>query len=126
MTDGNTNLPIQGTAKKPDAATRQFFDAYYQKPLEYPANEVDAVIAFFEKRGFEKSACYSISSALLKQAKIDKVPVFKVLDTLKGLTEVQLSTIVAEVLNYSRKRTSTLGFTVEDDTNYVESRNIIV
>lgn len=121
-----TNLPPQGINNKPDGAVRQFFDAYYQKPLEFSSNEVDSVINFFTKRGFDEAAARSTSSALLRQAKIDSVPIFEVLDTLKGLDEVKLSAVVAEVLNYSRQKTSVLGFAVEDNNNRIETRNIIV
>ena len=101
----NTNLPSRGITETPDGKTKQFFDAYYQKPLEFSANEVDSVINFFTKRGFDEAAARSTSSALLRQAKIDSVPIFEVLDTLKGLDEVKLSAVVAEVLNYSRQKT---------------------
>jgi hypothetical protein len=121
-----TNLPSQGITQQPDGATKQFFDAYYQKPLEFSSNEVDSVLNFFTKRGFDEAAARSTSTALLRQAKIDNVPIFSVLDTLKGLEEVQLSRVVAEVLNYSRQKTSVLGFTTQDTNERLEKRNILV
>lgn len=125
MATNNTgNLPI-GKDAIADGSVKQVFDAYYDQPLEFSANEVDSTIAFFLKRGFDESAARSTGSALLRQAKIDNVPIFKVLDTLKGLKEVQLSAVVTEVLNYTRQRTSTLGFTVPQPENLVETRNII-
>ena len=105
---------------------KEFFDRYYTKSLEFPANEVDAVIAFFKKRGFEEASANSVATVLLQQAKIDGVKVFKLLDTLSGLQDVQLSGLVTEILNYSRTKTSTLGFRVEQTTNYIEARNIAV
>jgi len=105
---------------------KEFFDRYYTKSLEFPANEVDAVIAFFRKRGFEEESANSVATVLLQQAKIDGVKVFKLLDTLSGLQDVQLSGLVTEILNYSRTKTSTLGFRVEQTTNYIEARNIAV
>jgi len=117
------NLPQKGYNTS-DEPVREFFDTYYQNKLEFPSNDVDAVLAYFGKRGFEDRASASVASILLQQAKLDKVPVFKLLDTLKGLTESQLSALVAEVLNYARGKTSTLGFQVPVETNIVESRNI--
>jgi len=105
---------------------KEFFDRYYTKSLEFPANEVDAVIAFFKKRGFEEASANSVATVLLQQAKIDGVKVFKLLDTLSGLQDVQLSGLVTEILNYSRTKTSTLGYRVEQTTNYIEARNIAV
>ena len=124
MASNTTNLPPVGKTQQQDGAVRQFFDAYYEKPLEFSANEVDSVINFFTKRNFDENAARSTSAALLRQAKIDQVPIFKVLDTLKGLDDVQLSTVVAEVLNYSRQKTSTLGFTIVEEENLYETRNI--
>lgn len=117
------NLPQQGY-KSSDEPVREFFDNYYKAKLEFPASEVDAVLAFFQKRGFENTASASVSTTLMQQAKIDNVPVFKLLDTLTGLDEVQLSTLITEILNYNRAKTSTLGFKLEQEKNLVEVRNI--
>jgi len=105
---------------------KEFFDRYYTKSLEFPANEVDAVVAFFKKRGFEDTSANSVATVLLQQAKIDGVKVFKLLDTLDGLEEVRLSSLVTEILNYSRTKTSTLGYRVGQTTNLIEARNIAV
>ena len=105
---------------------KEFFDRYYTKSLEFPANEVDAVVAFFKKRGFEDTSANSVATVLLQQAKIDGVKVFKLLDTLDGLEEVKLSSLVTEILNYSRTKTSTLGYRVGQTTNLIEARNIAV
>lgn len=107
-------------------ATRAFFDSYYTEPVFLPANEIDAVIGFFKKRGFDNTAANSTSIVLLQQAKLDNVNVFRLLDTLNGLTEVQLSSIVAEVLNYNRQKTSTLGYRQESNVDLLEKRNILL
>jgi len=66
-----------------------------------------------------------VSTALLQQAKIDNIKIFELLDTLKGLTNLQLSDIVANVLNYNREKISTLGFKVESKYEKLEKRNIL-
>ena len=109
-----------------DKKVTQVFDNYFNKKLSFPSNEVDAVISFFEKRGFEKSAAIATGSSLLNQAKIDGVKVFTLLDTLKGFNEVQLSAVVTEILNYSRLRTSVLGYKIQGSTEKIERRNIVV
>ena len=43
---------------------------------------------------------------------------------MKGLNEAQLSSIVAEILNYNRPKTSSLGVQRQQVTNLVEQRNI--
>jgi hypothetical protein len=120
-----TNLP--STLKNDSAAeVKEFFNQYLTEKISYPSNEIDAVVGFFENRGFEKSAAISTATALLQQAKIDNVKIFSLIDTLKGLTSVQLSDIVANVLNYNREKVSTLGFKVESKYEKLEKRNIII
>ena len=92
-----SSLPKKETTS--EGRTTEFFDKYFTKKLNFPTNEVDAVIGFFLKRGFDKTAAQSTSTVLLEQAKIDNVNIFTLLDTLRGLNEIQLSTVVAEVLN---------------------------
>jgi hypothetical protein len=62
----------------------------------------------------------------MQQAKIDDVNVFELLDTLKGLDELQLSSIVSEILNYNRSKVSTLGYKLKSDTEKLETRNVLV
>ena len=119
------NLPTQTIKRASDKEVRQFFNQYFTKKISYPTNEVNAVIAFFEKRGFGKESAIAVSSVLLQQAKVDNVKIFKVLDTLEGLDEVKLSAVVAEVMNYSRSKTSSVGYKRENTVDKLERRNII-
>jgi hypothetical protein len=119
------SLPL-ATSQSSDKKVTEVFDNYFNKKLSFPSNEVDAVVAFFEKRGFEKSAAIATSTSLLNQAKIDGVKVFTLLDTLKGFNDVQLSAVVTEILNYSRLRTSVLGYKITDSTEKIERRNIVI
>lgn len=96
------------------------------KSLSFPSNEYNAVIGFFENRGFESIASKAVATTLLSQAKVDRINVFKLIETLKGTTDLQLSGIVAEVLNKDRKKTSFLGFETQGSTNKIEQRNIII
>lgn len=121
-----SSLPANTPAKGSDKDVTQFFDRYFTKALNYPTNEVDAVVGFFENRGFEKNAAIAVSTVLLQQAKIDNIKTFKLLDTLKGLTEIQLSSIVAEILNFNRAKTSTLGYRLSETVDKAEKRNIIL
>lgn len=109
-----------------DKKVTQVFDNYFNKKLSFPSNEVDAVVAFFEKRGFEKASAISTATTLLNQAKLDGVKIFTLLDTLKGFNDIQLSAVVTEILNYNRLRTSVLGFKIQESTEKIERRNILV
>jgi hypothetical protein len=107
--DPKTNLPaveINDSA----ARTKLFFDTYGQEALEFNATEVDATINFFTGRGFSDDSAQSISSALLKQAKLENIKIFSILDDIKRLDDLQISGLVAEILNNNRPPTSTLGY----------------
>jgi len=117
-----SGLPLE--TPNNDKKVNQVFDNYFNKKLSFPSNEVDAVINFFEKRGFEKSAAIATGTVILNQAKIDGVKVFTILDTLKGLSELQLSSVVTEVLNYNRLKTSVLGYKITKTSEKLENRNI--
>lgn len=120
-----SSLPTEAPNNFSDKGVTKFFNTYFSKELSFPSNQVDAVVTFFTKRGFDKTAAISVASTLLQQAKIDSVNVFQLLDTLKGLDEVQLSAIVTEVLNYNRPKTSTLGYKRTESADKIEKRNIV-
>lgn len=105
---------------------KQFFDNFFKNEVSFPAGEIDATVGFFVKRGFDDVSANSTSITLLNQARLDNVHVFQLLDKLKGLTDVQLSQVVAQVLNASREQTSLLGYRVAPVSDTYESRNILV
>ena len=115
--------------QKPDTGSgdkvKRYLNTYYGYQLEFPSNDVDAVIGFLINKGFDKVAAQSTGSVLLQQAKIDGIKVFELLDTLKTLDKLQLSFTVAQVLNFNRQKTSTLGFRVENTDTPLEARNIM-
>lgn len=119
-----TNLPQQKPEPRSNADVRQFFDKYFTKKLSFPTNDIDAVVGFFENRGFDKTASIAVATVLLQQAKIDEVNIFQLIDTLKGLSDVQLSAVVTETLNYSRPKTSSLGYRRPVTLDSFEQRNI--
>ena len=81
------------------------------------------MVGFFESRGFERTFQYKHSGSNFKQAKIDNVKVFELLDSLKGLDKVQLSYIVTEVLKTTDQLISFLGYKVESITNLSEKKH---
>lgn len=120
----DNNLPPQ-TDTESGQAVRNFFDKYFRHQISFPTNQIDAVIGFFGRRGFDPTSARSTAIVLLNQARLDNVSVFQLLDTMKGLTDAQLSTVVTEILNAYRQRSSTLGFKILTVEETIESRNIV-
>jgi len=120
-----SNLPaiVLNDSSEP---VKQFFDKFYVREVSFPAAQIDAVVSFFLKRDFDNDSARSTSIVLLNQARNDGVEVFQILDTMKGLTDLQLSQIVAQILNAYRENTSLLGYRVASIENPFESRNIVI
>lgn len=119
-----TNLPTT-TSNDSAAGTKDFFNSYYEAGITLSAADIDATVGFFQSRGFDVSASNSISATLLSQSKIENVNVFQIIDTLKGLNDLQLSRVVSEILNYNRLNISTLGYKVDTAAdNQFEIRNV--
>jgi len=120
-----SGLPLKSVSKRSDQDVRLFFDKYYTKEISLTDNDLNSVVGFFESKGFDRASAIAVATVLLKQSKLDGVKVYQVIDTLKKYEDLQLSAIVAEILNYNRKRTSAIGFKRREQVNKVESRNII-
>lgn len=126
MVDQNRQTSSVPTKKTSEREIKRIFDRYYTNPISYTSNEVDAVIGFFQKRGFDQVAAVNTAVVLLQQAKTDGIEVWKLLDTLGGQTDVQLSNVVATILNLNRTKVSTLGFKVQVESTKLEQRNIVL
>jgi hypothetical protein len=120
----NTNLPSQPSSNQKEV--RQFFNNYFDEQISFPSNQIDAVLGFFVKRGFDEQVARSIGIVLLNQSRLDQVNIFDLLEKLKNLSQVQLTKVITQVLNYYRIQTSVLGYksTIKDES--FESRNILI
>lgn len=121
----NGNLPEQQLTDS-SAEVKQFFDKFYQHKVSFPVDQIDAVVGFFLKHGFDIESSRSTAIILLNQARVDNVNVFQLVDTLKTLSDVQLSQVVAQVLNSYREKISLLGYRIAPLVDKYETRNIIV
>lgn len=118
-----TNLPsieIQDSA----AGTKLYFNTYGEDVMEFSANDVTLAVNFFTRAGFDKDAAETVAVTLLRQAKIDAVPITTILDTLVGFPTKTLSQLVGEILNNNRVPTSLLGFRTAEVKPVAQSRNI--
>lgn len=116
----NSNLPQSDSDE-----VKQFFDKFFLHQVTFPSNQIDAVLGFFLKRGFDELSARSTAISLLNQSRLENVNVFQLIDSLKGLTDVQLSQVVTEVLNIYRDRRSSLGYKIAVTEETTESRNIV-
>ena len=120
------NIPRSDIEKKSSSdGTTKFFDSYYQVPVEINNTTLIAIQGFFETKGWGPVAAESVAIIITVQAKKDKLNPFQILDTLKGLNDVQLSALVGEILNYNRFKTSSLGINSISSPAEEPRRNIL-
>jgi hypothetical protein len=119
------NLPLPQESNS-STDVKQFFDKFFVHQISFPSNQIDAVVGFFLKRNFDVDSARSVSIVLLNQARTDNINVFQLIDTLKTLSDVQLSQVVAQVINAYREKISLLGYRIAPLADTYESRNILV
>jgi hypothetical protein len=119
-----TNLPPVASNTDSASPTKLFFDTYGKDPLEFSANDVEATIGFFQSKGFDRDAAEITAVVVLKQAKVEGMPVFQLIDQLKGLDGLKLSALVGEILNNNRPSSSALGFKMANSDDEYKTRNI--
>ena len=124
MTDFYSNLP----QKDKDSITKtqeKLVDTDYKTKFEFSANDYDATVGFFVKRGFSRQSAEDTAYIILQQAKIDSVPVGKILDELTYSNPAKLSELVSTILNANRYKSSRLGVRNTKTVKDVVSRNIV-
>lgn len=119
------NLPQSSKTHDSSKKTIKIFDNYSNIPITVEVATFDAMTAFFNSRGFEADAAESTAYVIIRQAILDNLNPFQLLDTLKGLNDVQLSDLITELLNYNRYKSSSLGSASAFTPSEEVVRNII-
>tara|TARA_Y100000748_G_C15384918_1_gene445178 strand:+ start:247 stop:657 length:411 start_codon:yes stop_codon:yes gene_type:complete len=121
-----TNLPIEPLQSLDNSKkTLRIFGDYFDKSVTVDSAEYDAMIAFFTGKDFDQQSAETISYVIARQAKIDQVSGFSILDQLTNTDPQELTDIVAEILNLYRFKSSLIGKKTTNETPDVISRNII-
>jgi hypothetical protein len=118
-----SNLPP--AAKPSNSDTVSAMNNYYSNTIELNPTVLAAMTGYFTNRGFGEVSAESITLTIMKQAHVDGYNPMKILDTLKGLSNVQLSGLVSELLNYNRFKSSSLGYSRGFTPNPQIQRNIV-
>jgi hypothetical protein len=118
-----SNLPPAALPSNSD--TVNAMNNYYSKSIELNSTVLAAMTGYFTNRGFGNVAAESITLTIMTQAHTDGYNPMQILDTLKGLTNVQLSGLVSELLNYRRFKSSSLGYSRGFTPNPQIQRNIV-
>ena len=123
MSEFYTNLP-QKEKDRLQKTIDSLRQTQYVEPFQFNANDYDATVGFFVKRGFDRQPAEETAYVILQQAKIDSVPVTQILDVLTDASPAQLSELITVVLNANRYKTSRLGVRNTRTSKDTVSRNI--
>ena len=124
MADFYTNLPPKEKDNL-DKTIDKLTKTQYQEEYQFNVGEYDSTVAFFVKRGFNRTSAESTAYVILSQAKIDSVRPQVILDQLTYASPAQLSELITIVLNANRYKSSRLGVRQTLTTKETVSRNII-
>ena len=124
MAEFYTNLPPKEKDNL-DKTIDKLTTSTYEENYQFNAGEYDAAVAFFVKRGFQRTAAESTAYVILSQAKIDSVRPQEILDKLTYASEAQLSELITIVLNANRYKSSRLGVRQTLTTKETVSRNLL-
>ena len=97
------NLPQPTKSSDSSIKTLKVFDAYTTAPLNIDGATFDAMTGFFGSRGFGDDAAKSMAYIIIKQAILDKFNPFELIETLKGLTDIEISDFIISMRWYDRK-----------------------
>jgi len=124
MAEFYTNLPPRQKDDL-DKTIEKLTTSNYQTDYEFNVGEYDSAVAFFVKRGFNRTAAESTAYVVLSQAKIDSVNPQELLDKLTYASPAQLSEVITIILNANRYKSSRLGVRQTLTAKDTVSRNII-
>lgn len=120
------NIPQPTKIQDSSQETLKVFDAYTTAPLNVDSSTFDAMTGFFTSRGFGEDSARSMSYVIIKQALIDNYKPFQLIETMRGLDDVEISGLITEILNYNRFKTSSLGTASPFSPTDEVARNIVV
>jgi hypothetical protein len=94
-------------------------------PLDIDSATYDAMTGFFASRGFSQDSAKSMAYIVIKQAILDGYKPFELVNNLKELNSIELTTLITEIVNFNRYKTSSLGIAAPFAPPYEIKRNIL-
>jgi len=120
-----TNIPPNNKNGDSANSTKDLIDNFYKTNIPIDAGTYEALKGFFGSNGFSDIASDSITFAILYQAYVDQYNPMQVIENIKGLDGVQLNSLVTEILNFNRFKTSFLGRSAAYQTTPSVTREIL-
>ncbi len=120
-----SNLPPKTTSGSSSDLTNKNLNLYIDLPIQLDNETLTAMKGLLSSKGFSPESAENISITIMMQAKRDNFNPMNVLDSMKGLGEIEMSQLVSEILNFNRFKTSVLGSVQATTPVDVVKRNIL-
>jgi hypothetical protein len=101
------------------------FNSLYTLPIQLNAGAYNAMVGFFQNKGFDVVASQSITLVIMTQCQQDNINPMTIIDSLRGQDAAALSVLATQILNYNRFKSSYLGIADTVAPFFQVQRNII-
>jgi hypothetical protein len=105
--------------------TVKVFDAFYQFEADVPANEYDAVYAYFRSQFDTVDAAKNFTTVFFLISSNNGIPVMELLDEIRRLDAPSLTVTLAYYLNGLRSGATLLGVQQTITPNIYAARNVL-
>lgn len=105
--------------------TVRIFDDFYRYEANVPADQYDIVFSWFRKEMGDARVAANFTQSLFQVAENTGINALTLLDSMKGLTGLDLTLNMAYYLNEIRSRATLLGVNNPVVPNYYAARNVI-
>jgi hypothetical protein len=120
-----SNLPSKTASGSSSDLTNKNLNQYNDVPIQLNNETLTAMKGLLSSKGFSAESAENISITIMIQAKRDNFNPMNVLDSMRGLGEIEMSQLVSEILNFNRFKTSVLGSVQATTPVDIVKRNIL-
>lgn len=106
--------------------TVRIFDEFYKFEVTVDANLYDVVLSYFKTIFDDETAAKNFSLNVFRISENTGTPVMEILESVRGQSQIELSSTFAYYLNNLRSNSTLLGVSVVTTPSFYAARNVVV
>jgi hypothetical protein len=106
--------------------TVQIFDDFYKFQISVDANLYDVVLSYFKSVFDDETAAKNFALNLFRISENTGTPVMEILESVRGQSQIELSSTFAYFLNNLRSNSTLLGVSAVATPAFYAARNVVV
>ena len=106
--------------------TVRIFDNFYKFEITVDANLYDVVLSYFRSVFDDDTAAKNFALNLFRISENTGTPVMEILESIRGQSQIELSSTFAYYLNNLRSNSTLLGVSAVTTPNFYAARNVVV